>query len=129
MIVPGKSDVRLVYDGDCPVCSLYSRNIDIADGELIRVDARERCELVDEIAAAGYDLDEGMILKDGSDFYYGSDALRELALRSSGNGVFNRIAAWVFRHPRVARIVYPLLTAGRRLLLRILGRSRIATNE
>lgn len=124
-----EGDAQLVYDGDCPVCSLYSRSIDIANGKVIRVDAREQCELVDEIAAAGYDLDEGMILKDGSDFYYGSDALHELALRSSGNGVFNRVTASVFRHPRVARIMYPPLTAGRRLLLRILGRSRIRTKE
>lgn len=118
-------DLRLIYDGECPVCKFYSRSIDIADGELLRVNAREQCELVEEITAAGYGLDEGMILKDGSDFYYGSDALRELALRSSGDGLFNRLAASVFRHPRIANLVYPLLTAGRRLLLRLLGRSRI----
>ena len=122
-------DAQLVYDGECPVCDFYSRSIDIANRELVRVNAREQCDLVDEIAAAGYDLDEGMILKDGSDFYYGSDALRELALRSSGNGVFNRLASSVFRHPRIASIVYPLLTACRRLLLRILGRSSINTRQ
>lgn len=122
-------DLWLIYDGECPVCKFYSRSIDIADGELLRVNAREQCELVEEITAAGYNLDEGMILKDGSDFYYGSDALRELALRSSGDGLFNRLAASVFRQPRIANLVYPLLTAGRRFLLRLLGRSRIDTRK
>ena len=122
-------DVQLVYDGECPVCKFYSRRIDIADGNLVRVNAREQCELLDEITERGYDLDEGMILKDGSDVYFGSDALRELALRSSGDGLFNRLASTVFRQPRIAKFVYPLLTACRMLLLRILGRTRINAPE
>lgn len=34
--------VALLYDGDCPVCTLYGCSIDVADeaGSLRRVDAR-----------------------------------------------------------------------------------------
>lgn len=127
--MPPEQDIRLVYDRECPVCSFYSRKIDVAEGELSRVNAREHSELVDEISAAGYDLDEGMVLKVDDRMLFGSDAIHELALRSSGKGAFNRCTSGVFRHPRIARFVYPLLTACRRLLLRILGRSRINSVE
>lgn len=120
-----KESAQLCYDGDCPVCSLYSRKARLADGELLRVNAREQCELIDEISAAGYDLDEGMILKLGDKLYFGSDALHELAVRSSGKGIFNRTMSSIFRNPKIARAVYPVLTACRKLLLKLLGRSKI----
>lgn len=116
---------QLVYDGDCPVCSLCSRKIRLADGELSRINAREQCELVDEISAKGYDLDEGMILKVGEELYFGSDALHEIARRSSREGMLNRSLSSIFRNRRVAKAVYPVLTACRRLLLRLLGRPKI----
>ena len=127
--MPHGQDIQLVYDGECPVCKFYSRRIDVAEGDLSRVNAREHCELVDEISAAGYDLDEGMILKVDDQMFFGSDAIHELALRSSRTGTFNRCTSWVFRHPRIARISYPLLTACRRLLLHVLGRPRISSVE
>lgn len=122
-------DAQLVYDRECPVCSLYSRKLELADGELVRVNARQQCELVDEISASGYDLDEGMVLKVGDELYFGSDALHELAQMSSGKGIFNGLIARTFRHPRLARLLYPIMTTCRRLLLRVLGRSRINTQN
>lgn len=127
--MPHEKDIRLVYDRECPVCSFYSRRVDLADGDLSRVNARDHCELTDEITAAGFDLDEGMVLKVDDQMFFGSDAIHELALLSSRKGFFNRIASWVFGRQRVASILYPLLTACRRLLLRLLGRSPIATRS
>lgn len=124
-----KQNAQLVYDGDCPVCSLYSRKTRLAGGELLRVDAREHCELVDELAAHGYDLDEGMILKVGEKLYFGSDALHELALLSSRKGILNRSMSSIFRNPKLARAVYPMLTACRKLLLWLLGRSKINSEQ
>ena len=120
-----KQDIELLYDRECPVCRFYSHRVDIADGELACVDAREPGPLRDDLTALGYDLDEGMVLRIGDDLYYGSDALNRLAQMSSGKGLFNRCMSLVFRSPRMARLLYPLLTRGRGLLLRLLGRGRI----
>ena len=117
--------IELVYDRECPVCNYYSQRIDIADGELERVDAREPGLLRDDLTALGHDLDEGMVLRIGDEIFYGSDALNRLAQISSGKGLFNRCMSLTFRSPRTARLLYPLLTRGRGLLLRLLGRSRI----
>ncbi len=120
-----KQDIELLYDRECPICTFYSHRVDIADGKLDCVNARERSPLRNELTALGYDLDEGMVLRVGDELFYGSDALNRLAQMSSGKGLFNRCMSLTFRSPRTARLLYPLLTRGRSLLLRLLGRSRI----
>jgi predicted DCC family thiol-disulfide oxidoreductase YuxK len=120
-------DIRLVYDRQCPVCELYCRLIDVREdeGRLVRVDARDNSDILDEITALGLDIDEGMVLKVDSRLYYGSEAIHELALLSSGRGFFNALSCKVFGSRDVAKTVYPVMKALRNLLLKILGRSRI----
>lgn len=122
-----KDQIDLVYDPKCPVCEFYCQRIDVSEesGELSRIDARQDSPIMDEITDAGLDIDEGMVVKVGDELYYGSEAIHQLALLSSRKGFVNRIAYWVFRHRRAALILYPVLAAGRNLLLKILGRSRI----
>lgn len=123
--------IQLLYDKQCPVCDLYCRLVDVreSEGHLVRVDAREPGELMTEVTALGLDIDEGMVLKVGDRLYYGADAINELALLSSGKGLFNRLASGTFRSASVARFLYPLLRAMRNLLLKILGRTRINNLE
>ncbi len=123
----GGKDIQLVYDKQCPVCDLYCRLADVreSEGTLRRVDARDESEVLNEITALGLDIDEGMALKVGDKLYYGSDAIHELALLSSGKGISNRLMHIVFRSRRRAAALYPVLKAMRNLLLKILGRSRI----
>lgn len=123
--MPTGNDIQLVYDGECPVCKFYSKRIDVSEGNLVLVDAREESDLLDEITAAGLDIDKGMALKVGDSIYFGSDALRALALLNSREGFFNKVVAGMFRSQRVARILYPVLVACRNLLLKVLGRTRI----
>ncbi len=123
--MPPPEKVRLVYDHDCPVCRFYASRVDLSEGELELVDARKPGKLMAEISAAGVDIDAGMAVKTGATLLLGSDAIHELALRSSGSGVFNRLTARVFRSPRLARIFYPPLVSGRNLLLKIIGKTRI----
>jgi len=120
-------DIKLVYDGQCPVCEYYCQRIDIdrAAGKLVRVDAREPSQVLDEITSLGLDIDAGMALKVEDTMYYGSDAIHELAKLSSKRGFINRLAHYVFRIKWLARLLYPVLAACRNLLLKILGRSRI----
>ena len=43
----------------------------------------------------------------------------------SRSGVFNRLNYWMFRSPRVASVLYPMLRGLRNLLLKALRKSKI----
>ena len=122
-------DVEVVYDKECPVCDLYCHAVDVAEGELRRVDAREPGEVMDEITALGLDIDEGMVVRVDGRIYYGADAIHELAKRSNNKGILNRLASLVFRSHALSRFLYPILKGMRNLLLRILGKTRINNLE
>ena len=117
----------LVYDKECPACNNYCQMVRIREsvGELQLVDAREDTPIMQEITAAGLDIDEGMVLKMNDQLYYGSDAIHALALISSRSGVFNRLVYWVFKSKRASHVLYPILKNGRAVLLKLMGKSKI----
>jgi len=117
----------LVYDKECPACNNYCQMVRIREsvGELRLVDAREASPIMEEITAAGLDIDEGMVLKMNDQLYYGADAIHALSLISSRSGVFNRLVYWVFKSKRVSHVLYPMLKIGRVVLLKLLRRSKI----
>lgn len=117
----------LVYDGDCPFCSRYVRYLRLREsvGRLRLINARDGGPMVDEVRRAGHDLDEGMVLKIGGRFYHGADCIHALALLSGGSSAFNRLNALIFRAPRTARLLYPVLRSGRNLALWGLGREKL----
>ena len=73
----GDEEVYIVYDGECPVCSNYTRPVRLREavGRVTILNAREDHEVVREIKRQGYDLDEGMVLKIGNDIHFGADAM------------------------------------------------------
>lgn len=119
----GTGDVWLVYDGECPVCNTYCKHARVRDavGRLHLVDARQPGELMDEITAAGLDIDQGMVLKFEGIMYYGPEAVRMLTLLSTPSGLFNRVNYWLFGTSRRARVFYPAGKAIRNLILKLLG--------
>jgi predicted DCC family thiol-disulfide oxidoreductase YuxK len=124
---PQQPQAVVVYDGGCPVCSSYVRYVRIrkSAGHLTLVNARDGGPWVDQVLEAGLNLDEGMVLFFGGRAYHGVDCVHMLALLSTGSGTFNRINALIFRRPSLARFAYPILRAGRNLLLRILNRPKL----
>lgn len=118
-----RGDVWLVYDGECPLCNSYCRFARVREtvGRLHLVDARQPGVLMDEITAAGLDIDQGMVVKFNDVIYYGPEAIRVLTLLSTGSGFFNRINYWFFGSSRRAGVFYPLGKAVRNLLLKVLG--------
>ena len=122
-----REDVWLVYDDECPVCRTYCRYARIRDtvGRLRLVDARQPGELMDEITAAGLDIDQGMVLKFRQVKYYGADAIHMLSLLSTRAGWFNRLCFMFFGTQWGARVFYPVGKAFRNVLLRLLGISYI----
>ena len=121
------TEIHLVYDPECPVCEAYCRMIRIreAAGVLRLVNAREAGEIMDEITAKGFDIDEGMVLRVGNALYYGADAIHVLSLMSNRSGVFNRFTYWIFRSKGLSAVLYPLFRFFRNLLLKLLRKSRI----
>ena len=121
------SDVVIVYDGECPFCKQYMQLLRLraSCGNVRLVDARSDDPHVDEVVRRNYDLDQGMIVTVGDQYYHGSEALQVLAMLSTRMGWFNRFNFFVFRSKRVAAALYPTLRGGRNLALRLLGRKPI----
>lgn len=119
--------ILLIYDKGCPACSAYSQLVRIRQsvGELKLINAREDSGVMQQITAQGLDIDQGMVLKMGDNWYYGSDAISMLALLSSRNGLFNRLNYHLFKSKRLAKWLYPLLRCCRNLLLKLLGKHKI----
>jgi hypothetical protein len=76
---------------------------------------------MDEITAAGLDIDQGMVVKFNDLIYYGSDAIQVLALLSTPYGIFNRINYLFFGSKIGSRVFYPIGMAFRTVLLKLLG--------
>jgi predicted DCC family thiol-disulfide oxidoreductase YuxK len=121
----------IVYDGDCPFCSRYVAFLRLREavGPVTLINARGGGPIVEEVRRAGYDLDEGMVLKMGDRYYHGADCIHVLALMTSDSSLFNKLTARVFRSSATAGALYPFLRAGRNATLRMLGRRKIAATD
>lgn len=119
--------ISVIYDGLCPFCSAYAHMLRLKanSGPVRLVDARQDAELVENLAAAGAPVNDGMAVLYAGRLYYGGDAIHILALLASSSGLANRMAARLLRNERVARAAYPLLRGGRNLALRVMGRPQI----
>ncbi len=119
--------VSLIYDGECPVCRHYARTVRLREsvGELVIIDARRAPAVLAEVSARGLNLDEGMVLKLGSRYLHGADAVHAVALLSSPVGWLNRMNYLLFRSARLSRWSYPAMRGARNLLLRILRKDKI----
>ena len=126
-ILPNETDILLVYDQQCPLCDFYSRIVRIREsvGALVLVDAREDSAVMQEITAAGLDIDQGMVLKMAERIYYGADAIHALSLISTRSDLFNRINFLLFRNQRLASVLYPACRFFRNLLLKFKNLSKI----
>ena len=118
--------ITLIYDGQCPACTAYSEAVEPAAGTTLeRIDARSDDPLVREATAAGYDLDEGMIVMHGGRYYHGAEALSFMARRTPASGLTHRFHRLLLGSSAVSRAIYPALRAGRNGLLKLLGRKKI----
>ena len=122
-----REEILLVYDRECPACKAYCKLVRITEsvGDLRIVDARKGSVVMDEITAKGLDIDQGMVLKIGEQFYYGADAIHMLAMIGSRSGMFNRFNYWMFKSQTRSAIFYPILRFFRNQLLKILGKTKI----
>ena len=118
--------IQIVYDDECPFCSAYVRMFRLRElSEVELINAREDHPVVDQIKRRGFDLDEGMVMKIGGEYYFGDDVVHRLALMSGSSGLLRRFNYWIFSDAKRSRLIYPYLRAGRNLTLKLLGRKKI----
>jgi predicted DCC family thiol-disulfide oxidoreductase YuxK len=117
----------VVYDGDCPLCAnfvrLYSVRKNVDGLELIN--AREQPALVRELRSKGMEINEGMIVTWRGHHYFGAEAMNLLAILGNDSGLIGMLNRLLFRNRTIAAVAYPLLTAGRKVTLALLGRKLI----
>lgn len=115
--------VSIVYDGQCPVCSRLAAASRLRErtARLDLVDAR--AEAVDSIQGrdlSGVDFDQGFAVVVDGKVHLGADGAHVLAVLTEPSGLFYRLFQWLVGGERRSRAFYPVLRAGRNLLLRIL---------
>ena len=119
-LVMASSDSRMISR-----CVSMVVRIPRSVGTLRLVNAREPSVVIDEITQAGLDIDQGMVVKIGGLFYYGTEAIHILALTNSRADLFNKLSYYAFRSDMLSRILYPALRICRNLLLKVMGRTKI----
>jgi predicted DCC family thiol-disulfide oxidoreductase YuxK len=118
----------IIYDGDCVFCNNYARLLKLKQsvGEVELLDARSGDPRVNEYWNTGYDLNEGMLFVHGGRVYHGAQAINVLASLSGDSTVFNRINAAILSNQHTARLAYPILKLGRRIVLLVRGRKLLS---
>lgn len=119
--------ISILYDGDCPFCAAFVRmaRFRAAAGPVRLINARGSDPLIARARAAGLDLDTGMVVVMDGRMVHGDRAMALLASLSTPSGAFNAAMRWAFRSEARARLIYPVLVAGRAVTLRLLGRTKI----
>lgn len=124
------SPLKIFYDGECPFCARYVVMLRLKKtGSVQLVDLRSALPIRLELEAAGFDLDQGMVVEDGGHRYSGADAVAYLAALSTNSDLLNRINRMLLSRAGVARLVYPLMRSGRWFALFLLNRRMIEDTE
>ncbi len=112
----------VLYDGDCPVCSRYTRFVRFREavGEVVLLDCREHPLLLADLKAQGFNLNDGMLLSYQGQLFYGDKAVHMMATLSTPHNTFNRINAMLFRNATAVKYLYPAMVVGRKALLMLL---------
>lgn len=115
-------DVRVLYDGGCPICRACVRRLrpDSSGTRFTLLDARADPGVVRSLAMQGFELDEGVVVETKAAHYCGADAARLLSRVHRASGMLERLAVWAFRSRRRAKHLYPVLRFCRGLALRAL---------
>jgi predicted DCC family thiol-disulfide oxidoreductase YuxK len=117
----------VLYDGECSICASYIAVAGLgksSDGPAA-VDARQAPELVEAMRRQGLEVNDGMIARVGGRIYYGPEVTRLIADQATREPVAARGLLYVIGRAPWSHALYPLLVRGRRLLLRLRGRTLI----
>jgi len=120
--------LKILYDGECPFCKNFVRFMRFRENvsdDILLIDVRQNQKEKGRYIKAGYDFNEGMIVDWGGDIYYADQAVYILGILSSNDTFWSKLNRLVFKSQKRAKFLYPILKCGRRVALKILGRSSI----
>lgn len=119
--------ILIVYDGDCPLCKTYVTLTRLKEHERVTlIDARDIAPDALSRIMQEYNLNDGMLLIMGNAISYGHDAIHTIALLTTNSNLFNKLCRLIFSNKPLAKCLYPTMARGRKILLSLLGRKRIA---
>jgi predicted DCC family thiol-disulfide oxidoreductase YuxK len=112
----------VLYDGECPVCSRYTRFVRFREtvGEVVLLNCREYPTLLADLKTKGFNLNDGMLLSYQGQLFYGDKAVYMMATLSTPHNACNRLNAMLFRNPTTVKYIYPVMVLGRKALLMLL---------
>lgn len=96
--------------------------------DIAALDARTHPEHVSSMRAAGYEVNDSIIVHIASKgrvparTYMGGDATRMILDLSSSNAAYRRLALWVIGGAPWRHVLYPYLRGSRNMLLRLNGK-------
>ena len=115
---------QILYDGDCPICQRFAANVKQSKPSHQLINAREDSTLKTWVTHRGLDIDKGLVVIRDRQVFYGAEAVcaiaREVVTQDSPP-----LWAYVLQSSARCRVVYPLLTLVRRLILLFTGKSLI----
>lgn len=119
-----RASTVVVYDGQCPFCSRFADYLAVRKRirSIKLLDARGWPELVDICRRSGVDLNDGFLVIEGNQLYVGAAGMRILGLRTQEGGTKASMLRVFLLPPALANVAYALLSHGRKIVLRLLGR-------
>lgn len=115
--------LEIFYDGECVFCQSYVRMIKLrkAAGQVELISVRDDDPRIQDVLAAGYNLNKGMVVRYQGKVYYGHRAMQVLnrleKLVKDGDDKAGVISSFFYK------ITYPALVLGRMIVLFLLGSS------
>jgi len=120
---------RLIYDGQCPFCQAYVATLEDqkqnSQARLNKVDAHCAPELIEQLADKNIDINVGIVLIKGAEFFQGAEALTILARGHAAKGRINGLLHYLLHYRLLSILIYPVLRTLRNLYLRLSGRTAI----
>lgn len=117
-------ETQILYDGDCPICRHFAFNVKKSNPTYQLLNARESSALKCWVTQSGVDIDNGLVVVNDKQLFYGSEAVRIIA-RETMTKDSPPLWAYALRYSAVCHMCYPLLKMVRRLLLAINGKTLI----
>ena len=122
-----KKPISIIYDEECPACSMYVKITLIKEnyGDVHFLKARQNRGLCLFLKKNGLDINKGMAVFFQNKIYFADDAVNILAILSSGKGFISNLISFLFKYKFIAKLLYPILVFLRNILLKILGKRLI----
>ena len=118
----------LLYDGECPVCEHYVlwTNLRSTHPEIDLLNARNHQELVNRLRLEGIEINDTMVLSVSGQRYVGARAMAKLSEYVQPIRFHQKILKIITQEENFLRVIYPVLALGRKLLLVLIGRTKIS---